>query len=279
MIDMNSFASALRLDEDGIWRSAHSESVSYPEHGHTDCFAVEDASFWFKHRNDCIVSMIKRFPFESSAPIFDIGGGNGYVCAGLLDAGFKAVLIEPGQAGASNAKKRGVQTVVCATTDTARIATESLPAVGLFDVIEHMEDDVAFLGSIRKLMRPNGMLYATVPAYRMLWSHEDIIAGHYRRYSRKTISKALSSSGFQVVYASHFFQLLPLPIFLLRTLPYKLGISRQNQVAANMARDHKAGSRALNRILASAHGREIRKISAGSEMGFGGSCILAARAV
>ena len=38
-------------------------------------------------------------------------------------------------------------------------------------------------------MKENGRLYATVPSYSFLWSEEDILAGHFRRYTLKGLSK------------------------------------------------------------------------------------------
>ncbi|MCX6254990.1 MAG: hypothetical protein NTV31_11015, partial [Bacteroidia bacterium] len=67
--------------KDGIWYSKTKSNVSYPENGNDLCFKIEDNSFWFKHRNNCIISVLKNYPPESE--IFDIGGGNGFVAAEL----------------------------------------------------------------------------------------------------------------------------------------------------------------------------------------------------
>lgn len=47
--------------------------ISYPEGGHAVCREVEDSSFWFAHRNRCIVAAVERMP--PCGPILDIGGG------------------------------------------------------------------------------------------------------------------------------------------------------------------------------------------------------------
>lgn len=63
MVDLNAFAS-LRIGSDGIWYPTNSadEAVSYPTDGNALCFQVEDSSFWFKHRNACITTLVKAFP-------------------------------------------------------------------------------------------------------------------------------------------------------------------------------------------------------------------------
>src|SRR5690606_3917430 len=126
------------------WTSSESETISYPTEGHSHCFLVEDNSYWFGHRNDCIMAILKRF--SPQGPLLDVGGGNGYVTQRLLQEGFEASLLEPGREGAFNAKKyRNIPEVICATLDTANFKDASLNAIGIFDVIEHIELDRVFI--------------------------------------------------------------------------------------------------------------------------------------
>ncbi len=266
----------LTLAPNGIWYSSEREALSYPAEGNDSCFAVEDRSFWFRHRNRCIVSAVSSFP--PPGLILDVGGGNGFVAMGLEQAGFEVALIEPGPAGASNAKKRGIETVICATTHTAGLRQGSVPAIGLFDVIEHIADADAFLASIRSLLVSGGMLYATVPAFNFLWSTEDVDAGHVRRYTLDGISEALGRAGLEVVFASYIFRALPLPIFLMRSIPYRLGMGRTKHDAAGVARDHVAPGALAARCLGALLDPEVRNLEARRPMRFGGSCLVVARA-
>ena len=275
MIDVQSFSPGLSRGDDGIWypRAETSEPVSYPAVGNENSFSVEDSSFWFRHRNRCIVSAVTTYPPVGQGLIFDIGGGNGFVSAGLAEAGFPSAVVEPGGVGASNARRRGLE-VICATTDAAGFREGSLPAVGLFDVVEHVEDDLVFLQSLRRLLDTNGRLYLTVPAYPFLWSAEDVSAGHFRRYSLGDIERVLRKAEFEVEFASYIFRYLPLPIYLLRTLPHKLGWARTRK---NMSRDHAAKSGVAGRVLGWALRPEVARLNAGKPMKFGGSCLVVAR--
>ena len=278
MVDIQSISTGLKLGDDGIWYSHQdNQNISYPSDGHENCFAVEDGSFWFRHRNNCIASIVKTYPPQDNGTIFDIGGGNGFVSLGLANAGFDVALLEPGSVGAYNAKKRGLKNVICASTDTAKLKQNSLPAVGLFDVIEHIEDDLAFLQSIRNLMKKGGRLYATVPAYSFLWSEEDIFAGHFRRYALEELSKVLESAGFQVEFSSYIFRFLPVPIFLLRTLPYKMGLFKTQRNEKSASRDHATKGGAMAKILSSILHREIENLDNERAMRFGGSCLVVAK--
>jgi len=61
-----------RQEIPGIWMMAPASGVHYPIDGNETCRRVEDASFWFCHRNDCIAAMIRNYPPKGF--ILDIGG-------------------------------------------------------------------------------------------------------------------------------------------------------------------------------------------------------------
>lgn len=277
MLNIQAVSTNLKLGQDGIWYSQDSQDISYPSDGNEVCFTIEDKSFWFKHRNNCILAAVKSYPPEDNGTIFDIGGGNGFVSLALEASGFDVALVEPGRTGASNAKRRGLNTVICATTATAQLKPHSLSAIGLFDVVEHIEDDLSFLKSLRGLMKEQGRLYITVPAYSFLWSGEDVSAGHYRRYARNNICKVIEHAGFEVEFSSYIFRFLPIPIAFFRVLPYRMGLSLSKNKAQAVARDHAVRSGAIANVLAFVLNSEIENIKNNKKMGFGGSCLIVAK--
>jgi hypothetical protein len=122
--------------QDRVLSCNRESSVSYPMDGNETCFQIEDDSFWFKHRNDCIIAAVKKY--SPDKVFFDVGGGNGFVAKGLENNGIQTVLVEPGQQGCLNAKVRGLTNVICATLENASFKPASIDALGLFDVIEHL---------------------------------------------------------------------------------------------------------------------------------------------
>lgn len=66
------------------------------------------------------------------------------------------------------------------------------------EVIEHIKDDKTALEILFSLVKPNGVLILTVPAFKLLLSGFDIKEGHYRRYSKKEISCLVEQSGFKI---------------------------------------------------------------------------------
>ncbi len=275
MISIGEITTNLKPLEDGVWVSKDRSEISYPEEGNQICLQVEDSSFWFKHRNDCIVEAMRQFP--PTGTVLDLGGGNGFVSVAIKHAGLEALLLEPGPQGIMNAKARGLAPVICSTLQDAGFKPGTVPAAGLFDVLEHIEDDVGFLKTLKEVLVPEGRVFLTVPAYNFLRSDEDDEAGHYRRYTIRTLSDRVRAAGFEVEFASYIFFILPVPIFLFRTLPSRLWKRRRTD-PARMQSEHSPPSNLAGRVLDTLFSFETRLIRNGKPIPFGGSCLVVARA-
>ena len=277
MIDIRSISTNLVPGREGYWLSSQQSQYSYPELGNEIFREFEEKSIWFQHRNKCILELVKAYP--PAGTIFDIGGGNGFVSRSLLNAGLDVALVEPGRAGVKNAIERGVPIVICSTLEDAGFKDHVLPSVGLFDTLEHIKDDVAFLKTIRRLLLPGGRLYLTTPAHQMLWSADDVFAGHYRRYSTASLSATLREAGFSVLFSTYIFSFLPVPIFLVRTVSSKLGLRSSDRIdKVDQERHHvfpgRLGSRVLNPVLV----WELGKLKRRSKIPIGTSCLVVAQA-
>lgn len=272
-INIQELAKNLVLSSEEIWVSTKTSKVAFPEDGHKECDFVEADSFWFNHRNSSLITAMRNFP--PSGVVFDIGAGNGYVTQALKESGFDSVALEPGKTGAQNAKNKGL-TVICSTLEDAGFFPNSMDAIGLFDVLEHIEADTEFLSQLKSLLKEEGRLYLTVPAYNILWSVEDEITGHFRRYSLSALVKQLKSVGYKIDYATYFFSFLPLPIFLLRTIPSKLGW-RQEGSLETTEREHKPSLGLAKSLLEKYLSLELRFIKYQKYIPFGGSCLVVAK--
>lgn len=275
MLDVSKLSLNIEMKENGIWFSKEHTSVHYPEEGNEWCQQIEENSFWFKHRNNCITTIMKHYP--PSGPIFDIGGGNGFVAIAIQKAGYDVIMVEPGISGARHARKRGIDTVICSTIENVGFAGNSLAAVGLFDVIEHIPADIDFLKTIRRSLGPHGRLYITVPSYQFLWSADDEFACHFRRYSMKTLLARLEESGFSPEYSTYIFSFLPVPIFLCRTVLSKLGFSKKRleQECTDHECSGRIGETALNWLLRN----ELTVLEHKRRLLFGSSCLVVAKAI
>jgi SAM-dependent methyltransferase len=218
--------------------------------------------------------MIKRLPPWSS--VLDIGGGNGFVSRGIESAGFQTVLLEPGETGAKNARARGLKNIICSTFENANIRKNSISAASMFDVIEHIEDDRGFLASVHGALEECGRIYLSVPAYDFLWSQVDVDAGHFKRYSRKRMFSVLEDSGFKVEFSIYIFAVLPIPIFLFRSIPTLLGKrSSHREIAHTKRKEHTKNGFYLNKML----NWERTAINSGKRLPFGGTLLVTAQKV
>lgn len=274
MINLDKYTSDL-IEKDGIHFSKKNSKVSYPESGNEKCFQIEQNSFWFSHRNNCIVEAVLKYCPKNI--FFDVGGGNGFVAQGLESKGVSTVLVEPGMQGCLNAKKRNIENVICSTLEDALFYNNSIPAIGLFDVVEHIENDVEFLIKVHNLLVDNGFVFITVPAYNMLWSNEDEQAGHYRRYTRKALEEKLKNVGFKIEYSTYIFSILTIAVFLFRVVPSKLGLSKKSNNLDKHKKQHESKKGLVDKALSWIWEMELDKIRKGKIIPIGGSCFLIAR--
>ena len=94
-------------------------------------------------------------------------------------------------------------------------ADEQYEVVTMFDVLEHIEDDVDALRAVHRLLADGGLFMCTVPALMSLWSDHDVVLHHYRRYTRKQLQTMLTGAGFRVERITYYTGLL-LPVLALQ---------------------------------------------------------------
>ncbi|HEY8501394.1 MAG TPA: methyltransferase domain-containing protein [Solirubrobacterales bacterium] len=83
--------------------------------------------------------------------------------------------------------------------------------VTLLDVLEHQEHDRVFLNDLAEKMAPGSLLLLTVPAMPSLWSAWDEMLGHYRRYTKRSLTETARGLPFEVEEVGYLFpELLPL---------------------------------------------------------------------
>jgi len=90
---------------------------------------------------------------------------------------------------------------------------------GMFDVIEHVDDDVAALAAMRSAVRPGGGVLITVPQHPSLWSAADEFAHHRRRYTRRDFRAKIEAAGLRVVRLTSFASIVPPLMVLSRLIP------------------------------------------------------------
>ncbi len=268
-----------KIDEHGIFISTVNTEISYPEDGNMECYDLEDSSPWFRFRNELIGCYLEKYSLNSG-DFLDVGGGNGFQVRYIAEQGLvpgKAVLVEPGYLGCLNAKNRGCEFVYCGIFQDFPWEEYSIAMIGLFDVIEHIENDILFLNDLYDRLPQGARLFINVPAKRTLWSSVDVESGHFRRYEENDLDRITTKTRFKVLDWSYYFKFYELPLFAARVVPERLGIFRKNDkdLAKVMQANNKNLRRGNEGLLASyfswRHRKSIEKIRAGEVINSGTS--------
>lgn len=238
-----------------------------PEH-FADLAALEEGHFWFVARNRLLVETFRR-RFPAMRRFLEIGCGTGYVLSGLARA-FPATALGGSEyfaEGLDFAAQRVPQANFYQLDARHLPFVEEFDVIGAFDVLEHIEDDEQVLAQIFRALRPGGGLAVTVPQHRWLWSRQDEVACHVRRYERRELLAKVTRAGFRVEYVTSFVSLLLPAMAAARLFP------RRNADAAAELRQSPWLNAGFGRIL------EVERwlLRHGVCFGMGGSLLVIAR--
>jgi SAM-dependent methyltransferase len=237
---------------------------------------VEDAHFWFRSRN-VLIEWLVRSHAPQARRVLEIGCGTGFVLNALREALPGAMICgsELHSKGLAIAKKRHGDNIEFIQMDARRTGLRGcVDLVGAFDVLEHIEEDEAVLAQCARLLRPGGVLIATVPQHRFMWSVHDDIAHHVRRYRRGELAKKAEAAGLSTLYQSSFVTLAFPFMALSRMISGGSGHRPQDR---SHAEAEFALPTAVNSAMLALQKAEHMLRRAGVVLPFGGSQVLVAR--
>jgi SAM-dependent methyltransferase len=223
------FGAGLTEVEPGFFQGPAATDLNYDSARSKHWEGAELGSGWHRHRAEVLTDVMAELP--PGGTVYDLGGGNGFMSLALVAAGHPAVPVEPVERGARAAFGRGLRPVVNATLESAGFPDGSLPAVGMFDVLEHFEDDQAILRQVHRALAPDGRLYLMVPKHQGLWSAHDVEAGHQRRYGKRGLREVVTEAGFVVERETSMFSVLLLPMVARKVLRWR---PREGEAAAEV---------------------------------------------
>jgi SAM-dependent methyltransferase len=178
---------------------------------------AEDRHWWYRGRRRVLERVIAALELPQHARILDAGCGSGRNMVDLARRG-SVTGIELSEPSASIARERNAGEVVSGSVLQMPFAQHSFDLAVCLDVIEHLEDDLAALRELRRVVAPSGSLLVTVPAYQWLWSGHDEVNHHFRRYTPRSLQRVAEEAGWRQVRSTHFNSLLLPVAVLLRVL-------------------------------------------------------------
>ena len=168
---------------------------------------VEDTHFWFVSRNSILAAALRSVADNGTVKgaLLEIGCGTGNALRVMRDCFPQAMLIgmDAFHAGLLHARSRTRAALVEGRLEEMPFGRR-FALIGMFDVLEHIEDDRAALLRIYQSLERSGTLILTVPAGPSLWSRFDDESCHRRRYTAPQLREVLRGAQFRVEYMTHF---------------------------------------------------------------------------
>jgi SAM-dependent methyltransferase len=238
---------------------------------------VEDRHFWFQARNRLIFGITRKLTpgLNPGYRVLEVGCGTGNILRALRQAcpDGNVVGLELWLEGLRFAQQRSTALLVQGDVRHSPFG-RPFELIGMFDVLEHIPEEVETLVALREALAPGGRLMLTVPAHQYLWSYFDQAAQHCRRYSPRQIRDRLTEAGFQVEFLSEFMTCIFPIVWLFR----KIGNRRRGSGdARTLALKEFRVLPVINGLLTAILKLETLWLSRGYRLPIGTSLIVVAR--
>ena len=144
-----------------------------------------------------MLALLKNMSCQS---LLEIGCGAGALLVDLSRKGFHCVGLETSPlalemaTNISSASSVNHDVLSCPDVSWG----ETFDTVCAFDVLEHIDDDVAALSNWISWIKPGGSILLSVPAHSSRFGAGDVWAGHYRRYDRESLLQMVVDQGMRV---------------------------------------------------------------------------------
>ncbi len=198
----------------GIWIFAKGYEATFEDHTSEALKALSEhaaSHFWLLERKRQVLGKIRQY-LHPQERFLDIGVGACDIATGLREDGIDVVLSDIQLESLEYGAQLGFLDLFQFDLQKP-IFLDHFKGVGVFDVLEHLDDDASAVSSLLEMVVPGGYIFATVPAFQGLWNNRDVMEKHKRRYSRSRLEKLFSDQGAEVVSCRFiFFSIFPLLI-------------------------------------------------------------------
>lgn len=152
-----------------------------------------------------IAGLLNKLPRDIH--VVDVGCSRGQFVAAAIAAGYHAEGVEPAPRIAEAARAAGVP-VRTGLLEEQGFADNSLDALTLFEVIEHLRTPLPLLAECRRVLKPGGILLVstanaeswTAAAMGAHWDYFDMErdGGHISFYNPRSIVQIAANAGFEI---------------------------------------------------------------------------------
>jgi len=197
---------------------------------------VEETHWWYRARRDIVFDWVKRIMVIYKNPqILDIGCGTGFNITYLHQLGYNQITgLDFSPDALAYCHSRQLEILLCGNAEKLPIHQHSYDIILTLDMLEHLKDDRSALSEVFRVLKPDGSLIIFVPAFQFLWSFQDEISHHQRRYTAKELKEKIIQAGFEIRKLTYVNSLLfPVVWFgriMLRAFPKYFKITSESQM-------------------------------------------------
>lgn len=181
-----------------------------------DMYITENTHWWHKAKRRFVKLFIRQYIKKTNIKILDVGCGTGKNMEELSSLG-EVWGVDISDEALLFCKRRNLTNVKKGEAEVLPFDSDIFDTICILDVLEHVDDGKA-INEIRRVLKPNGRVIITVPAFSWLWSKWDEILHHKRRYTKEKIGKILVDNGFIVLRNTYIHSFLVIPSFIIRKL-------------------------------------------------------------
>ncbi|MCX6732106.1 MAG: class I SAM-dependent methyltransferase [Candidatus Roizmanbacteria bacterium] len=163
-----------------------------------------------------LLQLINTYTQKKGISILDVGCGTGKNLEFLAHHG-EVWGVDISEEALLFCKKRGLLQVKKGEAEKLPFESETFDVVCALDVLEHV-DDIKSIKEVKRVLKDEGSIVITVPAFHWLWSKWDEILHHKRRYTKRDLEKVLVKEGFVVQRNTYIHSFLIIPVFIVRKL-------------------------------------------------------------
>ena len=206
-------------------------------HHYPILYRVEETHWWYVGRRriiQCLVEKICAALNNSNPRILDVGCGTGANLKMLAEHG-RAEGVDISPQAVDFCRERGLNSVRLGAIEQLPYDNDSFDLVTALDVVEHLDDDVAGLREMRRVLHRDGRLLLFVPAFMFLWGVQDDVSNHRRRYTLPGLLKAVEAAGFAVEWSSYANISFFVPVLLVRSMMRWLGLRAATEYGINIS--------------------------------------------
>lgn len=197
---------------------------------------VEASHWWFEVRRKIIRDLFLKYNISNKSKILDVGCNYGYFVGELQKQGFEYCFgTDISKQAIEYGIQKGIKNLSVSLAEKLSHPDNTFDLTMALDVIEHIEDDKMAIREISRITKPGGYFFVMVPAYMYLWSLQDDVAKHFRRYNKKTLASSIENSGFEIVRMTYFNSILFFPIMIIRKLEHFTKTNRSSDFDLNNA--------------------------------------------